>query len=460
MITVQIGQCGNQIGRRFWVELAHEAATQSTAYDASMACNFRNVDSRSNGRLGIGSELATLRARAVLVDMEEGVVAETRRDPVFGELFDAAHLVTDVSGAGNNWAHGYGAYGPLHGDAVASACREALEACEGPPQGVVVLSSVGGGTGSGLGSWIVERLADDYPKLPKICVPVFPSADDDVVTSPYNAVLATRHLAECASLVIPLDNDALARRAIRAENGTRGFDELNDVAAQFLVHFTAGARYGGPTLGDVVSRVAPFPSLNVVAPGLAPVLPRRSNRRSKEPKTDAASYDSGSRLIDDACSWRSRLLTLTQRRGHFARAPFCEQKATLSLALLARGSFETDLSKSRNKLRASLVPWNRDDGFLFATCAVPPLRAPRAVACLANTSEIVVPLRTLRTRFESLYRRRAMLHHYTHYIDTDHFDHAAHALDDLIDAYDRLAASPHDMWPALVPPPRRDPSVG
>lgn len=79
-------------------------------FDDSMSTFFRNVDERfardvpstvlPTGRTV--SPLASLRARAILVDMEEGVVNQVLRSPL-GGLFDAGRVLTDVSGAGNNW---------------------------------------------------------------------------------------------------------------------------------------------------------------------------------------------------------------------------------------------------------------------------------------------------------------------------------------------------------------------
>jgi tubulin epsilon len=39
-------------------------------------------------------------------------------------------------------------------------------------------------------------LADTYPSVYRFATSVFPSADDDVITSPYNSVLAMRCLSE------------------------------------------------------------------------------------------------------------------------------------------------------------------------------------------------------------------------------------------------------------------------
>ena len=91
-----------------------------------------------------------------------------------------------------------------------------MEQCESP-QAFFVLHSMGGGTGSGLGSYIVsEVLRDEFPELCRFSMAVYPSADDDVITSPYNAVLATRCLTDAADCVLPIENHALAEVCARA----------------------------------------------------------------------------------------------------------------------------------------------------------------------------------------------------------------------------------------------------
>jgi tubulin epsilon len=46
---------------------------------------------------------------------------------------------------------------------------------------------------------------------------VFPSEDDDVVTSPYNSLLALDRLLDSAHCVFPVENQALADICARAE---------------------------------------------------------------------------------------------------------------------------------------------------------------------------------------------------------------------------------------------------
>lgn len=52
--------------------------------------------------------------------------------------------------------------------------RKLADNCTGL-QGFMVFNAVGGGTGSGLGSLILERLSVDYGKKPKLGFSIFPS---------------------------------------------------------------------------------------------------------------------------------------------------------------------------------------------------------------------------------------------------------------------------------------------
>ena len=47
-----------------------------------------------------------LKARTVVVDMEEGVINQLINSKL-GDLYEIGGFVKDVSGAGNNWAHGH-----------------------------------------------------------------------------------------------------------------------------------------------------------------------------------------------------------------------------------------------------------------------------------------------------------------------------------------------------------------
>ena len=198
-ITIQVGQCGNQIGNIFW-ELLLKEHEKTPDEDESLSAFFR---------FGPGTKRGTLqmKARALLIDMECGPLHETMRSPL-GSLFDETQFVMDVYGAGNNFAHGHSVYGPQYRSRFEESLRKNIEHCDSL-QTFVVIHSLGGGTGSGVGTYVLGMLEDEYPDIYRFSTCVYPAEDDDVVTSPYNSVLATRQLSEHAHCVLPLDNHAL-----------------------------------------------------------------------------------------------------------------------------------------------------------------------------------------------------------------------------------------------------------
>ena len=49
VVTLQVGQCGNQIGCRFWeLALKEHASISNGKFDDSLSTFFRNVDTRND----------------------------------------------------------------------------------------------------------------------------------------------------------------------------------------------------------------------------------------------------------------------------------------------------------------------------------------------------------------------------------------------------------------------------
>jgi tubulin gamma len=97
----------------------------------------------------------------------------------------------------------------------------------------MLMHSIAGGTGSGFGSFILERLNDKFPKKLIQTYSVFPNAQEgDVVVQPYNSLLTLKRLTNHADSVVVLDNGALARIAAdRLHVQTPTFDQTNQLVS-------------------------------------------------------------------------------------------------------------------------------------------------------------------------------------------------------------------------------------
>lgn len=73
-------------------------------------------------------------------------------------------------------------------------------------EGFMMLHSIAGGTGSGLGSYMLERLNDRFPKKLIQTYSVFPNTQEgDIVVQPYNSLLSMRRLTQNADSVVSID---------------------------------------------------------------------------------------------------------------------------------------------------------------------------------------------------------------------------------------------------------------
>ena len=74
-------------------------------------------------------------------------------------------------------------------------------------QGFLVFHSFGGGTGSGFGSLLLERLSVDYGKKSKLGFSIYPAPQvSTAIVEPYNAVLFTHTTLEHCDCAFLVDN--------------------------------------------------------------------------------------------------------------------------------------------------------------------------------------------------------------------------------------------------------------
>ena len=409
-IVIQVGQCGNQIGSRFW-DLAlreHSQYNKQGLYDEPLSTFFRNVGVSKKGYreipLGNGREkICALRARAVLVDMEEGVVNSVIKSPL-GDLFDSTQLITDVSGSGNNWAVGHYMYGDRYKEKILEMMRRETERCD-CLQSFFVFHSMGGGTGSGLGSRILSLLHDEYRHVYRFSVPVFPSVEDDVITSPYNSVLAMRMLTEISDCVLPFDNEALIditklissnwrKEPLKQE---KPFDRMNDTVASLLLNLTSSARFEGTLnvdLNEIAMNMVPFPRMQYLLSSMAPLY---------MPKDLGMAVRKIDQMFTETFSKEFQLLKVQPK-----------QHLYLACALLLRGRVSlSDIRRNIDRLSTaiSFPHWN-ENGWKIGHCTYPPIDRPYSLLTLANNTSILVYFERIKDKFVKLYRRRAHIHHY------------------------------------------------
>ena len=144
-------------------------------------------------------------------------------------------------------------------------------------EGFVLTHSIAGGTGSGLGSYLLERLNDRFPKKLIQTYSVFPNQVEisDVVVQPYNSLLSLKRLALNADCVVVLDNTALNRIAVdRLKITNPSFAQTNSLVSTVMAASTTTLRYPGYMNNDLIGLLAsliPTPRCHFLMTGYTPL---------------------------------------------------------------------------------------------------------------------------------------------------------------------------------------------
>jgi tubulin alpha len=170
--------------------------------------------------------------RTIYADLEPNVVDEVRTGP-YRSLFHPEHMITGKEDASNNYARGHYTVGKELIDQVLDKVRRVADNCSGL-QGFLIFHSFGGGTGSGFGALLMERLSVDYGKKCKLefCVYPAPQVATSVV-EPYNSILTTHTTLEHSDCSFMVDNEAIydiCRRNLGIERPN--YENLNRLIAQ------------------------------------------------------------------------------------------------------------------------------------------------------------------------------------------------------------------------------------
>lgn len=428
ILFLHVGQCGNQLGHEFWSVAIKEYLNKDLICkgDVTKKKNFPN-DSMSSFFESVldeyeeTNEKYNLKARAILIDTEMGVTNEIMKSSI-ASFFDENNIFTQQSGAGNNWSQGYMYYGKAYGNLISNLIRKNVERCDSL-QSFYITSSLGGGTGSGLGSYIIEMLNDEYKQI-KFSNCVFPSAFDDVITSPYNSLFSLAKIHEFSSCVLPVSNDALLnileyKKMKNTESDKSNYSKMNNIVANVIVNLTSSMRFEGALnvdINEICTNLIPYPFFNFLLSSLSPCVETESIR----------TFD---HLFKNVLNHNNQMLIANPKDG-----------LNLSMAFLVRGNVNiSDITKNvlQVKKNFKILTYNKD-ATKIGLCNVSPLNQPYVLLCLMNSCEIRNSFFQILERFNKLFRRKAHLHHYLEYLTMDDILGFREKIQNLISEYDYI----------------------
>ncbi|XP_059635670.1 tubulin beta-1 chain-like, partial [Cornus florida] len=146
--------------------------------------------------------------------------------------------------------------------------------------GFQVCHSLGGGTGSGMGTLLISKIREEYPDRMMLTFSVFPSSKvSDTAVEPYNATLSVHQLVETADECMVLDDEALYDICFRTlKLSTPSFGDLNHLISATMSGVTCCLRFPGQlnSVRKLAVNLIPFPRLHFFMVGFTPLTSRGS----------------------------------------------------------------------------------------------------------------------------------------------------------------------------------------
>ncbi|SCZ88328.1 BZ3500_MvSof-1268-A1-R1_Chr10-2g02921 [Microbotryum saponariae] len=447
IISISVGQAGVQIGNSCWELYALE---HGLSPDGRIADEEKVNPNEQGGFSTFFSETGSGKyvPRSIYVDLEPSVVDEVktgkykslfhreslnsgRRGSLAGSeltrlcppprLSLAETLITGKEDAANNYARGHYTAGKEVIDVTCDRIRRLADACSGL-QGFFVFHSFGGGTGSGFGALLLERLATDYGKKAKLEFACYPAPNlSSSVVEPYNAILTTHTTLEHVDCSFLVDNEAIydiCRQRLGVQSP--GFVNLNRIVAQVVSSITASLRFSGSLnvdLNEFQTNLVPFKRVHYPVAAYTPLT--AASKASHEANTVAE--------LTNACFEPSnQMVKCDPRTGKY-----------MACALLYRGDVvpkdvNAAVASIKTKRTIQFVDWC-PTGFKLGICNEPAQCVPdsdlakvsRSLCMLSNTTAIASawarliatnPISSLTRnsdrKFDLLYSKRAFVHWY------------------------------------------------
>jgi tubulin gamma len=397
IITLQVGQCGNQIGMEFWKQLCNE---HGIGPEGIVQENAMYGDDRKDVFFYQADDDHYI-PRAILVDLEPRVIKSIQVS-AYSKLYNPENIFVskEGGGAGNVWARGYSEGERFQEEIMEMIDREA----DGSDslEGFILIHSINGGTGSGFGSFALEKLNERFPKKLIQTYSVFPNLpDSDIVVTPYNSILTLKRLILNSDCVIVLDNPALNNIATdRIKINSPTMQQVNSLISTVMSASTTTLRYPGYMNNDLISLIAPLvptPRCHFLMTGYTPIT--LDNKVSMIRKTTV--LDVMRRLLQS----KNIMVQGGAKKGLY-----------ISILNIIQGEVDpTQVHKALQRIRerklANFIPWGPASIQVALSKKSPYVETPYKVSglMLANHTSISILMQGIVDSFNSLYKKKAYL---------------------------------------------------
>ncbi|KAA8593909.1 hypothetical protein FQN60_004743 [Etheostoma spectabile] len=411
IVTVQLGQCGNQVGHELFDIICSDALEGQRKVYSTASCE-RFFHQTTHGDLV---------ARAVLIDMEPKVINQSiSRAAKSGRwrYGESSHF-SQKQGSGNNWANGYCVHGPRHRAVVEELVRREVERCD-RLAGLMAMMSVAGGTGSGVGTYATQCLRDIYPKSFILNHLTWPYGTGEVIVQNYNSVLTLAHLYQLSDAILVHENDTVHRICSQLLNIKHiSFGDVNGVISHQLGSIlqpalTADSHgvYSRNPLGELVSALTCHPEYKLLSVCTIPQMP--------------------------SIDWQVRPPAGSERTRTFTGPSF---NISLANLLILRGKEVYSAETGGFEDPALYTSWlSSEEAFNLWKSPVPFNKYEKCATLVSNSQALLRPLDNMVGKAWNMFASRAYIHQYVKFgISEEDFLDSFTSLEQVISSYSQLS---------------------
>lgn len=199
VINLSFGQCGIQIAQNLFTTLYEDINTKSSN---SSHLNKEYTNEATKRWFSVNKRGLWL-PRSILIDCDNKTIPAENKCFKFNNV-----LVKPVGGCGNNWASGFCDKSLLFVGEVEEKLRKIFES-DGEVRNILSLLSVAGGTGSGVGTRVLQHIREYFPEKCFINVLVLPCNSGEVAVQSYNTLFAFSKLYDVSDALFLFENDKL-----------------------------------------------------------------------------------------------------------------------------------------------------------------------------------------------------------------------------------------------------------
>ncbi len=438
IITLQVGQCGNQIGMEFWKQLCLEHGIDA---EGIVQENAMYGDDRKDVFFYQADDDHYI-PRSILIDLEPRVI-KTIQNSTFSKLYNQENIFIgkEGGGAGNCWARGY-----VEGEKYQEEIMEMIDReADGSDslEGFILIHSINGGTGSGFGSYLLEKLNERFPKKLIQTYSVFPNQNEsDIVVTPYNSLLTLKRLVLNADCTIVLDNTALNNIAVDKVKITSPTNQqINSLISTVMTASTTTLRYPGYMNNDLISLIAPLvptPRCHFLMTGYTPIT--LDNKSTMIRKTTV--LDVMRRLLQS----KNIMVQGGAKKGLY-----------ISILNIIQGDVDPTqvhnaLQRIRERKLANFIPWGPSSIQVALSKKSPYVETPYKVSglMLANHTSIAQLMQGISDLFNSLFKKKVFLDNFRKedmFKDgLDEFDDSQDVLLKVIEEYNASERNDYLEW--------------